>query len=175
MCKLKKGIKNRWSEVVNKDKTFLSLSTFEELGEIALKEKKQKEESIEGLVTKECIEVKECATQTEHIETSKYKKPFLELKDAKKQRKRTDTILSEVKAFCASNSLTISQAVGFLLHRHYYFEKRELAEIGGKLYREQEDTLITAAEVPTLVAMWLVERLNLGRSKYTNTRLLLLR
>ena len=84
-----------------------------------------------------------------------------------------------MRRWCELNRVEVVHAVGYLLHRQYYCGQevesgRELAALGWALFRGGRAVNLVA-EVPHHSALWMVERLRLGRGSYTDLRLLLLR
>lgn len=89
-------------------------------------------------------------------------------------KNRTAVLLSQVREWCSENRCNMASAVGYLLHREFYHMDKKMAAIGWDLFTQGREVILTSA-VPHLVALWLVERHNLGRGRYTYIRLLLLR
>ena len=76
--------------------------------------------------------------------------------------------------FAEHNWITFAQAAGYLIYRHYWQSDKETANIGAMLFRAKSKPS-AVSEVPTLTCLWLATRNNLGRIRYTNLRLQLLK
>ena len=72
------------------------------------------------------------------------------------------------------NGITVAQAAGYLIYRHYWLPDKATANIGAALFRAKSKPS-AVSEVPTLTCLWLAARNNVGRIRYTNLRLQLLR
>ena len=79
-----------------------------------------------------------------------------------------------MRAFAGLNGITLAQAAGYLIYRHYWQEDKKLAGLGADLFRAKSNPLEVSV-VPPLTCLWLATRNNLGRIRYTNLRLQLLR
>ena len=96
------------------------------------------------------------------------------LSDADTQKLRSNNILAELRAFAGLNGISLAQAAGYLIYRHYWLSDKKLAGLGADLFRAKSK-LLTVSEVPPLTCLWLATRNNLGRIRYTNLRLQLLK
>lgn len=94
--------------------------------------------------------------------------------DAKTQKTRSNFILGELRQFAEQNGITVAQAAGYLIYRDYWQSDKETASIGAALFKAKSKPSVLA-EVPTLTCLWLASRNNLGRIRYTNIRLQLLK
>ena len=110
-------------------------------------------------------------SQTEGV--VKPRKPLHQLKDKKQLQERGREESLALEKFCQVNSISMAQALGFFMKKHYYNADKKLADIGQKLFEEKD--LILISDVPVLTALHLLERLRIGRGQYTNMRLVLLR
>ena len=89
-----------------------------------------------------------------------YLKPFDQLKDVDAQKQRSNYILAETRRFALGNGISLSQSVGYLLHRHYYNEDKRLASLGRDLFQGKTNP---TAGVPVLDCLWILARNNLGK------------
>ena len=103
----------------------------------------------------------------------KPRKPLHQLKDKKQVQERGREESLALEKFCTVNGISMAQALGFFLKKHYYNVDKKLADIGQKLFEDKD--LILISDVPELTALHLLERLRIGRGQYTNMRLVLLR
>ena len=76
--------------------------------------------------------------------------------------------------FAQHNGITLAQAAGYLIYRHYWLSDKETANIGAALFKAKAKPSVMS-EVPALTCLWLATRNNLGRIRYTNLRLQLLK
>ena len=60
------------------------------------------------------------------------------------------------------------------MYRHYWLSDKETANLGATLFRAKSKPSVVS-DVPTLTCLWLATRNNLGRIRYTNLRLQLLK
>ena len=96
------------------------------------------------------------------------------LLDADTQKARSWVILGELREFAILNCITLAQAAGYLIYRHYWNSDKETAKLGAALFRAKSKPS-AVNEVPTLTCLWLATRNNIGRIRYTNLRLQLLK
>jgi hypothetical protein len=173
MSRLQEDTKKSRKKLTDPDGTFLSLSTYEEMNELkSVKDKDDFEDVEKGTQTE--VAVKSKGVQTDSSFNGPFRKPFDQLADVATQKKRSKFILEELRMFAEGNVISMAQAVGYLLHRHYWSVNRALAKLGGELFRGDGD-IETVSNVPTLTCLWMQARNNIGRVRFTNIRLLLLR
>jgi hypothetical protein len=145
------------------DDTFLSSSAFEEL-----KTKVHAEENISEQSEGEPEEEAAAAGRG-------FYKPFKDLvHHSKDMKRRAAPMLVSVRDWCEANFCDIVSAIGYMLHAVCYNSDKMVAVLGWRLFIQGKGAVMTS-EVPHLVALWLVERLRLGRGRYTDTRLQMLR
>ena len=173
MIKLQQKTRKSRKKVTDPDGTFLSLSTFEELNEWKLEKDKDDMKDMEKGTQTE-VAMKSRVVQTDGGFNGPFRKPFDQLVDVETQKKRSTFIMEEVRRFAEGNQISVAQAAGYILHRQYWTVNRALAELGGELFRG-EGNITTVSEVPTLTCLWVQARNNIGRAKFTNIRLQLLR
>jgi hypothetical protein len=168
--------KKKKKDIAKRDETFLSASRFEDL-----KEKLDNRKFDTSNDTEEFEEIEtEGKTEEEPAKRRTYYKAFTELAPRSNElRARSDPLLAEVRRWCVLNRAELVHVVGYLLHRQYYLGQevesdRKLAALGWALFRGGRAVNLVA-EVPHHSALWMVERLRLGRGRYTDLRLLLLR
>jgi hypothetical protein len=171
--KLKAERKKNRKGVERPDQTFLKCSEFEGL-QMRVKQKKELEDDTEEIEDQEdmdSVDFEEDFDEEEDI--LKLRKGFTELVPLSKgQKKRAKPLLEQIRRWCDVNSCEVVKALGFIIHTEYYPKK--LANLGLQLFLHGSE-VIFRQEVPNLAALWLGERLHLGRGGYTDTRLLLLR
>ena len=173
MTRLQEDTKKTRKKLTDPDGTFLSLSTYEELNELkSAKAKDDLNDMEKGTQTE--VAVKSKGVQTDSGFNGPFRKPFDQLADVATQKKQSTFILEELRMFAEGNVISMAQAVGYLLHRHYWSVNRALAKLGGELFRGDGD-IETVSNVPTLTCLWMQARNNIGRIRFTNIRLLLLR
>ena len=173
MTRLQEDTRKTKKKLTDPDGTFLSLSTYEELNELkSAKAKDDFNDMEKGTQTE--VAVKSTGVQTDSGFNGPFRKPFDQLSDVAAQKNRSTFILEELRMFAKGNGISMAKAVGYLLHRHYWSVNRALAKLGGELFRGDGD-ITTVANVPTLTCLWMQARNNIGRVRYTNIRLLLLR
>jgi hypothetical protein len=153
------------------DETFLSSSAFEEFKKkvdakkLALDSSESAEDEMEEAVVEE----------EEAVAGRGFYKRFKDLvHHSKDMKRRAAPLLDSVREWCEANYSDIVSAIGYMLHVTCYNDDKNVAALGWRLFIEGTDAILTS-EVPHLVALWLVERLRLGRGRYTDTRLLMLR
>jgi hypothetical protein len=152
------------------DETFLSSSAFAELKK-KVDAKKQGLDSSEESAEDEMEE----AVEVEAVAGRGFYKAFKDLvPHSKDMKRRAAPLLSSVRDWCETNFCDIESAIGYMLHAVCYSSDKVVAALGWRLFIHGKDAIMTG-EVPPLVALWLVERLRLGRGRYTDTRLLMLR
>ena len=98
---------------------------------------------------------------------------ILVFQDVETQKSRSNLVMSQVRHFAESNSITLGQAVGYMLHRHFWNRDRGLAKLGAELF--SGNTPSSVSDVPALTCLWLASRNNLSRVRYTNLRIQLLK
>ena len=104
-----------------------------------------------------------------------YRKNFTDLvPHSKDQKKRAAPLLKSLSDWCNMNGCSRLAVLGFMLHSCFPNKSTSLARFGWQLFTQGEEALLVE-EVPFTVALWMVERLNLGRGRYTDMRLCLLR
>ena len=152
------------------DETFLSSSAFEELKK-KVDAKKQALQSLEESAEDDMEE----AVEGEEVARRGFYKPFKDLvPHSKDMKRRAAPLLASVREWCEANYSDIVSAIGYMLHAVCYNDDKMVAALGWRIFSQGTDAILTS-EVPHLVALWLVERLRLGRGRYTDTRLLMLR
>ena len=159
------------------DDTFLSTSMFEDLQQ-KVKAKKttseQENEDLSGDVDCE-DEGKGKDTDGGGDEQIVYRKNFTDLvPHSKDQKKRAAPLLLSLSEWCRLNGCDRLVALGFMLHSYFPNKSTPLARFGWQLFTQGQEALIVE-DVPHTVALWVVERLNLGRGRYTDMRLCLLK
>ena len=173
MRRLQQDTRKSKKKVTDPDGTFLSLSTFEELNELKSdKDKDDVKDMEKGTQTE--VAVKSKGVQTDGSFNGPFRKPFDQLVDVETQKKRSTFIMEEVRRFAEGNVISVAQTAGYILHRHYWTVERALAKLGGELFRGDGD-ITTVSKVPTLTCLWVQARNNIGRARFTNIRLQLLR
>jgi hypothetical protein len=179
--KLKKDFeKKKKKDVDRRDETFLSTSVFEDLQEKLNKTEDLEDVAMENERRMDQSEEEEREGREEKVgRTRTFYKAFTELAPRSNElRARSDPLLAEVRKWCELNRVELVHAVGYLLHRQYYLGQevesdRQLAALGWALFRGGRAVNLVA-EVPHHSGLWMVERLRLGRGRYTDVRLLLL-
>ena len=83
-------------------------------------------------------------------------------------------MLTKIKEWCNENHVSVIEAIGYMLHHHYYNEDKKIAGLGWNLFTLGKEAL-DAPDVPHDLALWLVERLPVGRRRYSELRRLLYR
>ena len=159
----------------NPDSTFLSLSGYDELQILQNKMKNTEEESGGQICNDKGTQTEEPKLLSKGVQSGSvmaYAKPFDQLIDATSQKQRSNYILAETRRFALGNSISFCQAVGYLLHRQYYNEDKRLASLGRDLFQGNTNP---SAGVPVLDCLWILARNNLGKLRYTNLRLQLLK
>ena len=170
-------------QVLRPDDTFLSSSMVEDLQQKVKAKKTAAEEDLEdqsdlsgGVVGEVLGEQGGRDGEDEEGRRSRgYYKAFTDLVPLSKDMKtRAAPLHSRLSEWCELNRCSKLAALGYLLHSLFYNEDKALARLGVQLFTQGREAILMA-EVPHLVALWLVERLRLGRGRYTDCRLLLLR
>ena len=173
-------------QVANPDDTFLSSSMVEDLQQKVRAKKAAAEEDLDSqgdlsgdVVGKVLMEQGQRGDEGENEEEGSkskgYYKAFTDLVHLSKDMKtRAAPLHARLSEWCELNRCSKVAALGYLLHSLFYNEDKTLASVGLKLFTQGREAILVA-EVPYLVALWLVERLRLGRGRYTDCRLLLLR
>ena len=159
----------------NPNSTFLSLSGYDELQILQNKMKNTDEEGDGQICNDKGTQTegpKQLSKAVQSGDVMAYVKPFDQLKDVDAQKQRSNYILAETRRFALGNGISLSQAVGYLLHRHFYNQDKRLASLGRDLFHGKTNP---AAGVPVLDCLWILARNNLGRLRYTNLRLQLLK
>ena len=182
---LQKTVKKA-KKVERPDDTFLSSSMVEDLKQkvkaksAAAEEKLEDEGDLGDVVVGEVMMERgggeDKGEREEGARMSRgYYKAFTDLVPLSKDMKtRAAPLHARLSEWCELNRCSKVAALGYLLHSLFYNEDKTLASIGLKLFTQGREAILVA-EVPHLVALWLVERLRLGRGRYTDCRLLLLR
>ena len=173
--RLKAEVARRKLKVDRPDETFLSSSFFQDLQD---KAKEIKAEQVDQETTKNTDEMKDIeAVMKDTFEEGErgFFKAFTDLKPHSNAMKtRSDQILTSLRQWCEENKCELLRGVGYMLHRHYYVTDKRIASMGWDLYTMGKG-VVRVREVPTSTALWLMERLYLGRGRYTEVRHLLLR
>ena len=192
MLNLNRSVKKSHN-VARPDDTFLSSSMYDDLRlkvqakmTVAEEEDSGKDRTGEVLVgegvreDKVGDEVEEAGLDGGLLSSGKqggrgYYKAFTDLAHLSKDMKRRAVPLHAcLSEWCELNRCSKLAALGYLLHSLFYNEDKALARLGVQLLTQGREAILVG-EVPHLVALWLVERLRLGRGRYTDCRLLLLR
>ena len=164
------------------DDTFLSTSMFEDLrGRIKARQSASDEETDHDQ-REVCVLVEEGERDgTGEVEEEQgevgvvYRKNFPDLvPHSKDQKKRAAPLLKSLSEWCDMNGCSRLAALGFMLHSCFPNKSTSLARFGWQLFTQGEGALLVE-EVPYTVALWVVERLNLGRGRYTDLRLCMLK
>ena len=79
-----------------------------------------------------------------------------------------------MRHFAETNSLTVAQAAGYLVYRHYWNVDRKLAILGSELFQGKTSPSLVS-EVDPLKCLWLTARNNISKARYVNMRLALLK
>ena len=166
--------------LANPNDTFVNLSFYPEMKRFREKAKENEvqrrcqedtQESQEAARDGSCDAVTgmhDKAVQTDNYQT--FRKTFDQLNSAREQQRRSDQVLQEIRHFSEINDLTVVRSLGYLLYRNYWQTNKKLAILGRQLFTDWED-LVQKQQLDVLTCLWLVERLDLGRTKYTSTRL----
>ena len=184
MDRLQKSVKKAKRGVERPDETFLSSSMFEDLrGRIKAKQSASDEEiDDEGDPVRDDVLEEEGGRDEAGEEGGEqgeagvvYRKNFTDLvPHSKDQKKRAAPLLKSLSDWCDMNGCSRLAVLGFMLHSCFPNKSTSLARFGWQLFTQGEEALLVE-EVPFTVALWMVERLNLGRGRYTDMRLCLLR
>ena len=177
--RLQQEAKKRNWNLRNLDDTFLSTSTYEEIGHL----KKGKDEEVSDNANQKSTQTEEIHVQSRGVQTEAgkslpprrpYRKSFDQLKDVDTQKTRSNQVIGQVREFAETNGITLAQTVGYLLYRHYWSQgSKGLAKFGAQLFLGENPSLMS--EVPPLTCLWLASRNNLSRVRYTHLRLQLLK
>ncbi len=175
-------------KVERPDDTFLSSSMFEALKQKVNAKKAATEEEVDDRenLSGDLVSAGEDLEEQEGGEVNGesatggrmnrgYYKAFTDLVPLSKDMKtRAAPLHARLSEWCNLNRCSKVAALGYLLHSLFYNEDKTLAGLGLKLFTQGKEAILVN-DVPYLVALWLVERLRLGRGRYTECRLLLLR
>lgn len=171
ICHLQTETRKKKKGVQRPDNTFLSCSAVEEL-----KKKVDAKQLLAVDISEDSPEVGQSEDELEEAVAGRgFYKAFKDLvPHSKDMKRRAAPLLASVREWCEQNFCDIESAIGYMLHAVSYSCDKVVAALGWRLFSQGKDAIMTG-EVPPLVALWLVERLRLGRGRYTDTRLLMLR
>lgn len=100
-------------------------------------------------------------------------KAFGELK-TQMMLKRSNPLIKLIEEWCYNNNCSFLEALGYCIHRKLYMTNKRIADVGWQLFKEGENALVVS-KVPVKVALWMAEQMALGRGRYTDIRLQMLR
>ena len=172
LANLKQKVKKKKTPIERPDNTFLSSSMFKELKD-KIMDRMTNESDQQHLEDTEDIETEEVAKDDEfevEDETGGFYKAFTNLKHHSDAMKvRSADILASCRQWCEKNRCELVRGLGYLLHRHYYLEDKRMASFGWDLFTKDKET-VRVGEVPANTALWLMERLFLGKARHTEVR-----